>query len=609
MGLCMLGIEELANLATGQAPLAGQELLRLLPWYLGWPAVLALPAAFVSGLPGRALVAAAGVWTLVIGAVASMVLQERGLPGPLGFALVAIAALVACPLLLRLAGPRLRTSLAVLAVVFLPAFRAVNLNAYGAPLSTEALTADALILLVSLGLAIPGVVRLDKTSTALIEALSPGLLALVLSWVAAPPPATPTSPQDRPDLVLVVIDTLRADHLGLYGYDRPTSPGLDALAERCLVYEDALSPTSWTLPSFASLLTGTEPHRHGAGVNPGERNTQAPLSDALPTVPERLAAKGYRTGGIVTNPYLKASFGLGRGFQHYDDALGLAHMMMLLHPIDQLPFRAMPDRTYRLAPRMLKAARTFWKQTEGGPRFLMLHLMDPHKPYNAPAEDRAVIGTSSDAVMDVYDAEIRFADRHLAPFVEELLAEGATVLITADHGEEFGDHPGAYPGERWPPDVRHGHTLYQEQLHVPLIACAPGGTGARVTRPVRSLDVAPTLLALAGAEPIDHDGQPLSELLGTSAPTPQPRRAQSIRYGTEKRAVIDVDGFKLIESQHGEELYVLPLDPREQQDQAEAQAERRAGLRLLLPAQGEGEAAEIDAATLEALKAVGYVDE
>ncbi len=604
-----MGVEELANLATGQSALARTELLRMLPWYLGWPAVLALPAAFVPDLPGRVLVAAAGVWALVIGAVASMVLVERGLPGPLGFLLAVVAAVGASLLLLRLRAPWLRAGLAVLAVLFLPAFRAVNLNAFGSPLSAEALQADALILLLSLLLALPASLLLRSSAGALGAALSPGLLALLLAWSLAPPPPTSASPSSKPDLVLVVIDTLRADHLGLYGYERPTSPGLDALAERCIVYEDALSTTSWTLPAFASLLTGTEPHRHGAGVNPGERNTQAPLSPALPTVAERLAAQGYRTGAIVSNPYLKASFGLGRGFQHYDDALGLAHMMMLLHPIDQLPFRAMPDRTYRLAPRMVQAARTFWEQTQGGPRFLMLHLMDPHKPYNAPTEDQAAIGAGPDPVMDVYDAEIRYADRHLAPFVEELLQGGATVLITADHGEEFGDHPGAYPDERWPPDVRHGHTLYQEQLHVPLIACAPSGAGGRTSRPVRSLDVAPTLVALAGAEPLPHQGQPLSELLGTPAPEPLPRRAQSIRYGTEKRAVIDVDGFKLIESQQGEELYALPQDPAERQDLAEAQAERRAGLRVQLPAQGEGEAAEIDAATLEALKAVGYVDE
>ena len=635
VGLCLLGVEELANLAAGQARLAADEALRLLPWYLLAPAALALPAAAVRPGGGRVLAAAAGTWAVVWGGVAAMTLVERGLPAPavLGFGAFGLLAGGGTALLLRLMpGERARWGLATAAVLFLPAFRAVNLNAFGSPGELGALLADAALLvgagLVGLAMAwlSPRLSRpAQPAALALLPAalaLVPGALALVLSTLSAPARPSPAPAPDpaagpRPDVVLVVVDTLRADHLGAWGYPRPTSPHLDDLAARGTVYLDATSPAPWTLPAFASLQTGVEPHRHGAGVNPGERNTQAPLGPDLPTLAERLAQAGYRTGAIVTNPYLKASFGLDRGYHHYDDALGLAHMMMLLHPLDQLPVRAMPDRSYRLAPRMVAAAERFWADTQGGPRFLMLHLMDPHKPYNPPEADQRDVsgpgpaqgrGSHQDPVEALYDAEIRYLDRSVGPFLERVVAEGGLVLLTADHGEEFSDHAGAYPGERWPEDVRHGHTLYQEQLHVPLFVVGGGVPAARVDRPVRSLDVVPTILHAAGAQPVDSDGQPLAEALGQPVPAPLPRRAQAIRYGTEKRAVLMPEGAKLIRGQAGDELYDLSTDPGEQRDLAAERAGEVQALAGQLPGESQGEAAEIDPALLEQLRAVGYVD-
>ncbi len=615
VGVALLGLEELANLVVDQPALAPQELLRLLPWYVGWPALLGVLASRAGDLPGRVLGTSAGVWGIVWGAIAAQELGERGVPMPslVGFGLGAVAAVVGAVGVLRLVHcTRRRWGLAVASLVFLAPFRAVNLNAFGSPTEPAALTADAAIVALALVLGLVAVFARDwlmRPAVALGAALVPGLLALGGRLLLAPPPPSPAPAASHPDLVLVVVDTLRADHLGAYGHDRPTSPRLDAIAARGIVYTDATSPAPWTLPSFASLQTGREPHVHGAGVNPGDRNTQAPLGPDLPTVAERLSARGYRTGAIVTNPYLKASFGLDRGYDHYDDALGLAHMMMLLHPIDLLPVRAMPDRSYRLAPRMVAAADRWWQQTAGGPRFLMLHIMDPHKPYNAPAIDQQAVGTGrADPVEDLYDAEIHYLDRTVGPWLEQVLAEGATVLLTADHGEEFSDHPGAYPGEKWPPDVRHGHTLYQEQLHVPLIAAGPDVAAAVVDRPVRSLDVVPTLLALAGAPPVDTDGQPLAEVLGQPTPPPLPRRAQAIRYGSEKRAVLD-QGRKLIRSRHGDELFDLDQDPAEQQDLAARRPDEVRALESELPGESEGQDAELDAALLEQLRAVGYVDE
>jgi len=651
IGLCMLGVEELANLLAGQAPLARWELSRLLPWYLAWPVLLALPGLWLREPAGRLLVAVAGVWALVGGAIVSMVLHERGLPlaAPLGLGLGALLAAGACGVGLRvLRSPRARLTVAVAALVFLPAFRAVNLNAFGSPGATPALVADAGIALLSvlLGLLAGALSKgasskgasskgasskgasskgVPATSNRLVLALAlaPGALAALGYRLTAPAPAQPAAPAPgHPDVVLVVVDTLRADHLGAYGYPRPTSPGIDALAAQGLRYTDATSAAPWTLPSFASLQTGLDPAHHGAGVNPGEHNSQAPLGPELPTVAECMAAAGYRTGAIVSNPYLKASFGLGRGYDHYDDALGLAHQLMLLHPLDELPLHALPDRSYRLAPRMVAAAQQWWAETRGGPRFLMLHLMDPHKPYNAPVADQQAVaglapgrvapstgpGSWTDFDEAVYDAEIHYADRALGPFLAQLQAEGAWVLFTADHGEEFGDHPGAYADEHLPEDVRHGHTLYQELIHVPLVVRGPGLAPGVVSRPVRNLDLSSTILALGGAQPLRGDGQPLAEVLGLPIPPPLPRRAQATRYGSEKRAVLD-DGDKLIRTQAGDELYALDADPGERQDLAAQDPERVQALAPLLPSMGQSSSpADLDPAVLEQLRAVGYVD-
>ncbi|NOY26142.1 MAG: sulfatase-like hydrolase/transferase, partial [Oligoflexia bacterium] len=283
VGLAMLGIEELANLATAQPGLAPSEIAQLLPCYLGWPAIMALCAVSVRDNGGRVLAVTAAVWAFVIGAVAALLLRERGLPAPavVGFLAAGLVAVGATVVLLRLVkSARTRWALAVWALVFMPAWRAVNLNAFGPPGEPAALRADALIMGISLllaGLAAGLAPRLNRSLWALAASALPALLAIGGRVLLSPTPPVPAAASDQPDLVLVVIDTLRADHLGSYGYSRPTSPALDELAARGLRYTDATSAAPWTLPSFASLLTGLIPAHHGAGVNPGQHTTQAPL--------------------------------------------------------------------------------------------------------------------------------------------------------------------------------------------------------------------------------------------------------------------------------------------------------------------------------------------
>lgn len=421
------------------------------------------------------------------------------------------------------------------------------------------------------------------------------LLVLLACGEPAPPPG--------PDVVLVVVDTLRADHLGVYGYDRPVSPHLDALAAGAIVYTDATSSTSWTLPSFASLVTGAWPYRHGAGVHNGAENTRAPLArDGLPTVAERFAAHGWHTGAIVSNPYLTRRFGIDRGFAHYDDRLATLPDTPEETVRQWKRTSARIARLYRPANEMTDAAIAWWTSTPA-PRFLMLHYMDVHTPRRPPAEDRRAVGGDGDVA--AYDASIRYVDRELARF---LAAAGEPIVVfTADHGEELGQRPGVYAGEDLGA-TGHGHTLYQELVRVPLVVRAPGRAPQRVDRPVRTVDVPTTLLALAGLPGLPGDGVPLWEALGGPPVADEPPViAHALRYGTEKRAARR-GPLKLIDTRFGPELYDLAADPGERDNLAATRPDDVTRLAAELPPVSDAPVHAIDDQTREALRGLGYVE-
>ncbi len=421
------------------------------------------------------------------------------------------------------------------------------------------------------------------------------------------------------NLVLISLDTLRADFLGSYGYERPTSPTLDALAREGVAFEAAISPAPWTLPAHASLLTGLYPSRHGT------RGEGQGLAAGVGTLAEWLAASGFDTAAFVNSHYLSERYGLQRGFATFRYAR---------------EFDAPPG------PSPIGDWAVAWLGAERRePFFLFLHFYDTHRDYAPlPRFERLfarpyqgeITGSrreirrfrrgrlrvdAADArrLTDLYAAEIRQVDETLARVLAALEASPAggrtLVVVTSDHGEEFLDH-GA---------LGHGRTHYDEVLRVPLILRGPGlPRGLRVAEPVSLVDLAPTLLAQFGVPaPAGLDGLDLSPLWRGAAPEPLSGRAlfaeadrrdgrhdllRSVRKGR----------FKLIlERASGDAaLYDLAADPGETRDLAAENAEAAAWLRADLerfaeatPLQAPRALPALTDETRRQLEALGYVQD
>jgi arylsulfatase A-like enzyme len=400
---------------------------------------------------------------------------------------------------------------------------------------------------------------------------------------------------ERPNILLIVVDTLRWDRLTPYGYGRATTPEIARwIAGSGIVVEEAYSQAPWTLPSVISYLTGRYP-----GELLSSEVASFGIPEGVPTLAERLARLGYTTGAFVANPTLHAGAGFARGFETFYVPPAVVESLHL-HG-DELNRRALP---------WLEAHRD-------RPFFLYLHYIDPHDPYDNPdvVDGRSpffpgyrgpvrgdwVHGIYSGALTlpdprnDVahlsalYDSEVRYVDRLigalLASLPAEVLAE-TLIVLTSDHGEELYDHGG------W----KHGQTLYEEQIHVPLLLRWDGGlpAGKRLQGTVRLLDLMPTLAAAAGGGPDPSwDGVDLLPALTGSAPLPRrPAFAQHLSGGPLRAAAVS-EQEKLILFNPREpyqpadalwehlwkkdlqrleriELYDLAKDPRERANRAAA---------------------------------------
>ncbi|MHC4894826.1 MAG: sulfatase, partial [Planctomycetota bacterium] len=272
-----------------------------------------------------------------------------------------------------------------------------------------------------------------------------------------------------PNVLLLTVDTLRADMTEPYGDAAPISPALQELAAGAVVFEEAWSGSSWTLPSLASLHTGLHSSVHGAWQ----------FSDVLgwdfDTLAERLTAAGWDTAAVVNHVFLGRKHGLNQGFVHYDDELvedfGKSH--------EAITSDTVSDRG--IAWLEAKASAD-----DGRPWFLWLHYFDPHEVYQRHDRYAPTFGDETD--LERYRGEIAWTDEHLGRVLASLetlgLAEDTVVVLTADHGEEWEEHGG----------LGHGHTLYGELVRVPLVIRAPGVEPARIAERVSTLDVAPTVL-------------------------------------------------------------------------------------------------------------------
>lgn len=427
-------------------------------------------------------------------------------------------------------------------------------------------------------------------------------------------------PRNRFPVVVYLIDTLRADHLGSYGYPLPTSPQIDRFAEDSVLFARAVAQSSWTRSATASLLTGLYPRAHTAI---GRHNA---LPAAADTLAERLQRLDYATAGIATNGNVSRNFGFAQGFQSYES----------------LP-ENIPVEVHQLSDRLNQAAFAWLdrhlSERPETPFFLYLHATDPHAPYT-PREPfrerfaRAVepeagslerVGALSsgaepepgerDDLMRLYDGEIAFNDHHFGALLSRLKRLGlyreAMVVLVSDHGEEFYDHDG------W----QHGGTLFQEQLGVPLIVKLPGNraAGKVVTSLAEQVDLVPTILDLLG-EPVTPG------LDGTSL---LPAIAGSSGDGGPAFAHLDLDGHRLeavVESRTklirplaagpgGTQLYDLVDDPDEQLDLSLRRPVITGFLESLLASMTEPEdaldtepAAKLSPEMIRQLRALGYLD-
>ncbi len=463
-------------------------------------------------------------------------------------------------------------------------------------------------------------------------------------YIDAGPRRAAAAPAGAPELnprrvVLLTVDTLRRDALGVYNAAAPPTPALDALAAQSIVFDHAVSPAPWTLPAFASILTGVSPDVHRA-VHFTRR-----LPDAFDTLAERFRAAGCLTAAIGTNPFLTPTYNLHQGFDTY---------AMFPQPTG----RSLGAGLLRLAaPRRFDGTADTAELTDlavewldlhhGRPFFLWLHYFDPHLPYAPPTEylpkqppPPGMTASFSEARLDairtgyfrptpeqvrwirtLYDAEVRHVDAHIARVLAALkrlgLDDDTLIIFASDHGEEFWEHGG----------FEHGHTVYDELLRVPLFVRLPGaGLHRRVDQPVSTTALTPTILDLCAipADPSAFSVASIAPLLREDpAVLPAVPIVSTGCLYYEGKTAVRFDGLKFIQTDLSlrEELFDLRSDPAERLSVlASHPADRTQALRHLAADQRDAEtlrarfpgldlqAAELTGDLIEGLRALGYVE-
>jgi arylsulfatase A-like enzyme/tetratricopeptide (TPR) repeat protein len=392
----------------------------------------------------------------------------------------------------------------------------------------------------------------------------------------------------RPNLLVVTIDTLRADHVGAYGYAAADTPVMDSLAREGARFENALSAVPITGPAHATIFTGQYPPVHGV-----RDNVAFPLGAGHRTLASILQTRGYRTAAFVAAFPVAAAFGFGRGFDHFNE-----------------DFHATPgggEDAERPGNEVADRAIEWLTQAERRPFFAWVHFYDPHAPYTPPAPYRERFHDRP------YDGEVAFADAQLGRVLAALrtagLSEDTVVAVLGDHGEALGDH-----GE-----ATHAILVYQPTLHVPLFLSGPGVPSGMVVAPRVSLvDVLPTLLGLLGVEsPAGVPGRDLRPALAGKRVPAEPLYAESLfgRLNCRWAALrVWVSGdWKLVDGA-APELFDLAVDPREERDLAARDPQRvetmraalRAAVAKMVPHGDAAHAVALSPEQEERLRSLGY---
>ncbi len=428
---------------------------------------------------------------------------------------------------------------------------------------------------------------------------------LILFWMTAAilgcrvdEPASPKPPR-APNVILFLVDTLRADSLGAYGNDVVETPAIDRFAREGALFEQAFAQSSWTRPSVTSILTGLRPSVHGV-----ERRGSL-LSPAVTLLPEVLSEHGYRTGFLATNPNVGSFFGYSRGFDDFIELYGRRKRG-----------RVSPQELVARSDQVVDRAKE-WLEEVSEPFFLVVFVVDPHFPYDPPPDfNRYVDPGDKDPRRALYYGEVSFVDHcfgHLMDYLGERgISERTISILTSDHGEEFFDHG----------QIGHGKALYDESLHVPLIFRWPGRieAGRRIDTPVQLVDLMETILRLAGLPvPQLQDGRPLFHQPADPAPL-----FASLRLDGTNQWSVRAYPWKLIMDRRSATLFDLSSDPDELRDLSDQhpdrvrelrewiteriESDRRRGMMVHQGGQpGEATEEELSEDAREALRSLGYI--